>query len=89
MPHGQFLGQPVPVPAGSGVPPYEGRVLLSAPGQRDGHAALGEEELLPRWSQVEGQAGEDSLCFLFMKSTNYTYTLNPMSTLALAWSARL
>lgn len=48
MPHGQFPGQPVPLPAGSGVPPHEAGVLHSAEGERDGHLPLGEENLLTR-----------------------------------------
>lgn len=58
MPHGQFPGQPVPLPAGSGVPPYEAGVLHSAEGERDGHLPLGEENLLTRENQVESQACE-------------------------------
>jgi len=58
VPHGRFPGQHVPVPAGSGVPAHEAGVLLSAAGERDGHPALGEEDLLTWRSQVESQAGE-------------------------------
>lgn len=56
MPHGPFPGQPVPVPAGSGVPAHEAGVLLAPAGERDGHPPLGEEDLLTWRSQVEGEA---------------------------------
>jgi len=56
VPHGRFPGQPVPVPAGSGVPAHEAGVLLSAAGERDGQPALGEEDLLTWRSQVESEA---------------------------------
>lgn len=56
MPHGQFPGQSVPVPAGSGVPAHEGGLLHAAAGERDGHPPMGEEDLLTRRSQVEGEA---------------------------------
>lgn len=56
MPRGQFPGQFFPVSAGSGVPPHEAGVLLSAPGERDGHPPMGKEDLFTRRSQVEGEA---------------------------------
>lgn len=55
MPYRWFPGQLVSVPAGLGVPPHEAGVLVSAAGERDGHALLGEN-LLPRENQVEGEA---------------------------------
>lgn len=58
MPHGPFPGQPVPVPAGSGVPAHEAGELLAPAGERDGHPPLGEEDLLTWRSQVEGQTCE-------------------------------
>lgn len=58
MPHGQFPGQSIPVPAGPGVPAHEAGVLLSAAGERDGHPPLGEEDLLTWRSQVDGQTCE-------------------------------
>ena len=58
MPHGQFPGQSVSVPAGSGVPADEAGELLSAAGERHGHPPLGEEDILTWRSQVEGQTCE-------------------------------
>lgn len=58
MPHGHVPGQPVAVPAGSGVPAHEAGVLHAAAGERDGHPPLGEEDLLTWRSQVEGQTCE-------------------------------
>ena len=58
LPRGQLPGQPVPVPAGPGVPSAEGRVLLPAAGPGHGDAAVGEEDLLPWGGQVEGQTCE-------------------------------
>lgn len=58
MSRGQFPGQSVPVPAGSRVPAHETGVLLAPAGERDGHTPLGEEDLLTRRGQVEGQTRE-------------------------------
>ena len=58
MPRGHVPGQPVAVPAGSGVPAHEAGVLHAAAGQRDGHPPLGEEDLLTWRSQVEGPTCE-------------------------------
>ncbi|XP_056910033.1 F-box only protein 40-like isoform X3 [Takifugu flavidus] len=52
---GQFPGQPVSVPAGSGVPAHEAGVLLTAAAERDGHPPLGEKDLLARRSKMESE----------------------------------